>query len=191
MTKPANQVRTEPEKPTVPSDSTVASAKLAQLAADAIWDKKGFEVVALRVLEAVQYTDFIVICSATSDRHAVAIADNVDSHLHQHAGHHPASVEGRTYGRWILLDYGDIVVHVFHRPVREYYQLERLFLDAPRLPLDEPQWVRDLSPDALIEQSFNYGEELWSSAALDAPAIAAADQADDDQADDDAAPSAD
>lgn len=152
------------------------SARLAQKVADAIWDRKGFEVVALRVLEIVQYTDFIVICSATSDRHAIAVADNVEKMVHDDLGEHPTSVEGRTYGRWILLDYSDVVVHVFHKPVREYYQLERLFSDAPRLPLDEPAWVHEVSPDSLLQQAFDYGDELWSSAALSAEQLQNSDE---------------
>lgn len=151
------------------------SAVLAQKAADAIWDRKGFEVTALRVLEIVQYTDFLIICSATSDRHAIAIADNVEKTLHEALGETPSSIEGRTYGRWILLDYGDIVVHVFHKPVREYYQLERLFADAPRLTLDQPAWVQEISPDSLLQQAFDYGDELWSSAALSPEQLQASD----------------
>lgn len=141
-------------------------AALAQKAADAIWERKGFEVVAIRVQEIVQYTDYVVICSATSDRHAIAVADSVEEMLRRDYGEKPTSIEGRTYGRWVLLDYGDIVVHVFHKPVREYYQLERLFADAPRLGLVEPQWVQEVSPDSLLQQAFDYGDELWASAAL-------------------------
>ena len=149
------------------ADQLARAAHLAQRAADAIWDKKGFEVTVLRVRELVQYTDYLVICSATSDRHAVAIADNVEYVLRTELNEKPTGTEGRTYGRWVLLDYGDIVVHVFHRPVRDYYQLERLYHDAPRLGLTEPQWVHEVSPDALLEQSFDYGDELWSAANLD------------------------
>lgn len=163
------------------------AAVLAQRAADAIWDKKGFEVTVLRVREIVQYTDYMVICSATSDRHAVAIADNVEHVLRTEYSEKPSGMEGRTYGRWVLLDYGDIVVHVFHRPVREYYQLERLYLDAPRLSLTEPLWVREVSPDALLEQSFDYGDELWSNAAIDPNFEADDEEASDDEADSDQA----
>jgi ribosome-associated protein len=165
--------------PAVMPESTLErSAVLAQQVADAIWDKKGFEVVALRVAEIVQYTDFLVIASATSDRHAVAIADGVEEALAK-TGEKPSSVEGRTYGRWVLLDYGHVVVHIFHRPVRDYYQLERLFADAPRLALTEPQWIGEVSPDQLIEQSFDdYGHELQASAPLDESRL---DELDDDE----------
>ena len=188
MTVSATDIARSSDSDSATETSVDRSAKLAQKAAAAIWERKGFEVVALRVLEIVQYTDFIVICSATSDRHAVAIADSVEKMLREELGETPSGVEGRTYGRWILLDYCDIVVHVFQKSVRDYYQLERLFLDAPRLPLAEPQWVREISPDSLLQQAFDYGDELWSSAALsDAQLAEAADETSDAEATDDAA----
>jgi len=151
-------------------------------AAMAIWDKKGFEVVALRVREIVQYTDFLVIASATSDRHAAAIADHVEAMLFEKLGQKPIGVEGRTQGRWILIDYSDFVVHVFHRPVRDYYEIERLYADAPHVDLQEPAWVREISPDTMVEQAFDYGDELWA----DHPDQSLDDELDDDDSLDDA-----
>lgn len=148
---------------------------MADAAAVAIWELKGFDVVAMHVQPIVQYTDYLVIGSATSDRHAMAVADSVEEHLLKELGEKPLSIEGRTWGRWVLLDYGNIVVHIFQRPVRDYYQLERLYADAQRLPLQQPKWVEQLSPDQLIEESFDYGTELWSSAALDEQGVADAD----------------
>ncbi|MBI5611183.1 MAG: ribosome silencing factor [Deltaproteobacteria bacterium] len=158
------------------------SAEMARAAAVAIWDRKGFNVVAMRVLELAQYTDYLIVASATSDRHAIAIADNVEDHLQKTLGEKPISVEGRTWGRWVLLDYGNLVVHIFQRPVREYYQLERLYADAPRLHLEEPKWVAEVSPDQLIEESFDYAGELWSTAALPEGAV---DSMDDEESADD------
>lgn len=142
--------------PTLPTPPLVAKA------AEAIWDKKGFEVVALRIKEVAQYTDYLVVASATSDRHAVAIADSVEEAMRL-AGHKAIGVEGRQQGRWILLDFGDLVVHVFHRPVRDYYEIERLYVDAPRIQLDEPAWLKETSPDQLVEQAGDVGELLWQS----------------------------
>ncbi len=147
-----------------------------KVAALAIWDKKGFEVVALRVREIVQYTDFLIIASATSDRHAAAIADHVEAMLHEKLGQKPIGTEGRTQGRWVLLDYSDFVVHVFHRPVRDYYDIERLYGDAPHVDLEEPAWVKEISPDAMVEQGFDYGDQLW----MDAPDESLDDELDDD-----------
>jgi ribosome-associated protein len=75
-------------------------------------------------------TDFFIIASGTSDTHVRALADHVVQALGQ-AGRRPHHVEGVTAGRWALLDYVDFVVHIFHPAVREFYQLERLWADAP------------------------------------------------------------
>lgn len=153
--------------------ATPADAKEAQIlaeakaAVDAIWDKKGFEVAMLLVGPIVQYTDYMIIASATSDRHAMAIADNVEAHLLATHRSKPIGTEGRQTGRWIIIDYSDFVVHVFHRPVREYYQLDRLYGDAPRVPLEEPAWVRETTPDTILEQAQDYGDLLWEEAAVD------------------------
>ena len=139
----------------------------AKAAVAAIWDKKGFEVEMLQVGAIVQYTDYLIIASATSDRHAMAIADNVEAQLLKDHASKPIGTEGRQSGRWIIIDYSDFVVHVFHRPVREYYQLERLYGDAPRVPLEEPAWVRETTPDTILDQALDYGDLLWEDAAVD------------------------
>jgi ribosome-associated protein len=146
------------------SDPILDSAKAAVAA---IWDKKGFEVVMLRVKEVVQYTDYVIIASATSDRHAIAVADNVEETLIRDFKDKPIGSEGRNQGRWVLLDYADFIVHVFHRPVRDYYEIERLFADAPRVPLDEPAWVQEISPEALVEQVMDYGDVVWQDLPVD------------------------
>jgi ribosome-associated protein len=131
-------------------------------AAAAIWDKKGFDVTALRVREIVQYTDCLVIASATSDRHAVAIAQHVEDQLLKSRGQRPIGQEGMQHGRWIVVDYSDFVVHVFQRAVRSYYELDRLYADAPKLDLPEPAWVAETSPDSLEAQAMDVGELLWT-----------------------------
>lgn len=136
-------------------DSTEYSRKLALTVATAIWEKKGFDVVVLRVKEIVQYTDFMVIASARNERQAMAIADNVEDEVRKQLNQKPIGEEGRRAGRWVLIDFGDIVVHVFHRPVRAYYELERLFADAPRLPLEEPAWVHEIGPDDAEGETYN------------------------------------
>jgi ribosome-associated protein len=156
-----------PTKPTILDNNQLdlgaelPSADMVRVAATAIWDKKGFDVVAMRVREIVQYSDYLVICSASSDRQTVSIADEVEDAMWKQRKLKPVGTEGRAQGRWVLLDFGDIVVHVFHRPVREYYQLERLYADAPRLLLQEPAWLAELSPDALLEQEFQAADARW------------------------------
>jgi len=151
-----------------------ADPVVAQAIADAIWDKKGFEVVALEVTEIVGYTDLMVICSASSVRHASALADGVIDALR--SGHNLRAIgkEGNRDGRWVLLDYGDFVVHVFHGPVREYYELDRLYADAPRIELQEPEWLAQAERDRLyatasdwVEHDEAAGDLSWDGSASD------------------------
>jgi ribosome-associated protein len=82
-------------------------------------------------------TDFFLIASGDSDVHVRAISDNVLKGLSSE-GTKPAGIEGQRAARWVLLDYIDMVIHLFHPAVREFYQLERLWGDAPMLLLEEP-----------------------------------------------------
>lgn len=100
-------------------------------AAAAIDDKKGLDVVLLDVSELLVVTDVFVIASGTSNRHVRTLADDAEGMLKEKLGRRPLRREGREYMRWILLDYGDMVVHVFDQETRDYYQLERLWADAP------------------------------------------------------------
>lgn|GEM_PF-244934 len=111
---------------------------LALLAAEAGLGKKALGVEIIDVAGQVDYADFLVVMTGTSDRHCVALADNVDQVLSQ-AGHHPLSVEGKR--EWILLDFFDIVVHVFSEGARDLYDLSGLWMDASRVavPVREPE----------------------------------------------------
>ena len=93
---------------------------------------KGQDMLALDVRDVNDATDFFVIATGTSDAHVRGIADAVIEALRQ-AGQRPHHVEGLTVGRWVLLDYVDFVIHVFHPESRAFYQLERLWSDAPEL----------------------------------------------------------
>lgn len=106
--------------------------------ADAALERNARDVVILDLRGLSDATDFFVIASGDSDVHTRSIAENVQERLEE-AGETPSGVEGEGAGRWILLDYFDIVVHVFLPRVREFYQLEKLWGDAPRAVLqDEP-----------------------------------------------------
>jgi ribosome-associated protein len=111
-----------------PLDTEPLARDIAAVAANA----KAMDIEVLRVLELVEYTDWFVICSARSDRHARAIYDLIWDELALE-GNKPMSSEGVEAGQWILADYGSVVVHIFYEPVREFYSLERLWADAPRL----------------------------------------------------------
>ena len=103
-----------------------------RVAMEAIDGLKGQDLVALDLRDVSDATDFFVIATGTSDAHVRGIADAVIEALRQ-AGQRPHHVEGLTVGRWVLLDYVDFVIHVFHPESRAFYQLERLWSDAPEL----------------------------------------------------------
>jgi len=107
---------------------------LVQLVAEAAWARKARDIVAFDVRKTIFYTDVMVVCTGTSDRHVRAVAEAMDAAAAE-AGRPAPTTEGRTHGRWILQDFGAVTVHVFHEFLRDLYDLERLFGDAPRLPL--------------------------------------------------------
>lgn len=109
-----------------------ASEVLVDLALSAADDLKARDMVALDLRGLNDATDWFVIASGTSDAHVRGIAQSVQDRLTQ-AGFKAHHVEGMTQGRWVLLDFVDIVVHLFHPEARAFYQLERLWNDAPRL----------------------------------------------------------
>lgn len=90
----------------------------------------------LDISELLVVTDVFVIASGTSNRHVRSLADDVEGKLKAEMGRMPLRREGREYSRWVLLDYGDMVVHVFDQETRDYYQLERLWADAPVLEFE-------------------------------------------------------
>jgi ribosome-associated protein len=108
--------------------------ELATAAATAAEDKLATDVMALDVSEQLVITDVFLLASAPNDRQVKAIVDAIEESLLQ-MGAKPVRREGTREGRWVLLDYVDIVVHVQHAEEREYYSLERLWRDCPVLPL--------------------------------------------------------
>jgi ribosome-associated protein len=99
-------------------------------AVTAIEDRKGARIAVLDLRGVNDATDFFVIASGTSDAHVRGLSDAVVDRLEEQ-GLRPHHVEGATAGRWVLLDYVDFVVHLFHPEARDFYQLERLWHDAP------------------------------------------------------------
>ncbi|MEW6269672.1 MAG: ribosome silencing factor [Thermodesulfobacteriota bacterium] len=106
----------------------------AVLCAEAALDKKGADLVLLDVREHTSIADYFVIVSGRSDTQVRAIAEHVEE-VCRKAGYRPLAVEGLRHGQWVLLDFGDVVVHVFYAPVRDFYDLERLWAQAPRRAL--------------------------------------------------------
>ena len=105
--------------------------------ARAALDKKAVDLVVLDVGGLTSIADYLVICTGRSDRQVQAIAQAVDEELRKQ-GSRPIAIEGMTRGQWVLIDFTDVIVHVFYKPVREFYDLERLWEHAPRVQLPEP-----------------------------------------------------
>lgn len=111
--------------------------EIALLAASAAADKKAEDLVVLDVASTLVITSFFVIATGRSDRQVRTIADEVADALREGAGVKPIGREGEREGRWVLLDFGEVVVHVFQPDEREFYRLEKLWSDAPRVPLPD------------------------------------------------------
>ena len=119
------------------SDVLPASKDVAIAAARASSDKQADDVVILDVHELIVITDFFVICSAGTRRQAKTVIESVEERLQARLGVRPARREGEADAGWWLLDYIDVVVHVFGTEERSYYDLERLWRDAPRVGWNE------------------------------------------------------
>ena len=117
---------------------TDRARQLVESAALAAADKLAQDVVAIDVSERLPLTDCFVIASAPNERQVQAVVDNVEEKLRA-LDAKPVRREGTQEARWVLLDFGDLVVHVFHQEDRAYYSLERLWKDCPVLPIELPQ----------------------------------------------------
>ncbi len=112
------------------------SHELARLAGKFALDKLATDVVILDLRELTSVTDFFVICSGSADIHVKAIAENIKDGMTDQ-DQKPWHIEGAGFGSWILMDFVDVVVHVFLKEKRDYYALERLWGDAPVEKLEE------------------------------------------------------
>jgi len=109
---------------------------LVRSAASAAAEKKATDVMALRVAELLVVTDYFLLATGASDRQVASIADSMEDALRE-CGVKPIGREGEREAKWVLLDYGDFVLHVFQPAEREFYRLEKLWSDAPRLELSD------------------------------------------------------
>lgn len=121
-----------------PTEASFSSRALAEEIAQAAWEKKalGLKVLDMRPLQL--YTDFLVICSGNTERQVLAIADAIEQTLKE-GGRRPLGFEGRRAGRWVVMDYGDVVVHVFVEPERDVYGLESMWNDVSALDIEAPE----------------------------------------------------
>jgi len=116
---------TEPERVEIPADAAELAHRIVEIASD----KKGNDIVMLRMAELTTMADFFVICSGRSDRQVQALAGAIVNELRDD-GIRPRGTEGRQSARWVLLDFGSVIVHVFAPEEREFYGLERLWNNA-------------------------------------------------------------
>ncbi|MBQ3359440.1 MULTISPECIES: ribosome silencing factor [Microbacterium] len=113
---------------------------MLQIAAAAAVSKGGEDLVALNVSEPLPLVDIFLLVTGNSERNVAAIADEIEDRLIAE-GHKRVRREGRAESRWVLMDFGDLIVHVFHQEERVYYGLERLWKDCPVVPIDLPEPV--------------------------------------------------
>jgi ribosome-associated protein len=111
--------------------------ELARVAARAAADKKAEDTIILEVGSVLAITDAFVITSAPNERLVRTIADEIEARIKEVGGPGPLRIEGLSEAQWVLLDYGDFVVHIFLNEVRRYYDLERLWADAPVIDWDD------------------------------------------------------
>jgi ribosome-associated protein len=110
----------------------LSSDNLLEQYLQVLLSKKVVDPIILNVRELTSYADTFIICSGRSNRQVIAIADHVQQSLKKQ-GIKPISVVGKKEGQWVLMDYGDIIIHIFYDSVRRFYDLEGLWVDAPRL----------------------------------------------------------
>ena len=108
---------------------------------EAVTQKKALNLVVLDVGNLTSIADVFIICSGRSNRQVNAIAEAIVDHLKKHKIR-PLSVEGTGEGHWVLLDYGDVIIHVFYEPVREFFDLEGLWVDAKRIEIPAPKKLK-------------------------------------------------
>jgi ribosome-associated protein len=123
---------------------SLSPERLATAIAAHAADKKASDIVVLDLREVAGYTDFFVICSGNTDRQTKAIHDGIQLGLKQQDGLLPRRVEGVGESRWILMDYLDVVVHIFTPDTRGFYRLESLWGDVPRRELDPETLLAEL-----------------------------------------------
>ena len=133
----ASTLRGDAERVRRLTDPHPVARTRAGVAADAALAKKGFDVAILDVGEVLAIIDVFVLVSASNVRQVRTIVGEVERLLTEHDDSKPISMEGLGDASWVLMDYGDVVVHVFLEETRAYYDLDRLWADVPHLPVEE------------------------------------------------------
>ena len=126
------------------ADDGEAGRHLALAIAEAGLDKKALHAEVIDVRGKVDYASYVVIMSGRSERQVNAIAGGIEEKLKKDLGQRCLGVEGLPQGSWVLMDFGDVIVHIFHEDTRGYYDLESLWIDAARVGLDQPDSAEGL-----------------------------------------------
>ncbi len=129
------------------------SLQIAQVAAVAADDKKASDICVLDLTGKTDVCDYFVICTGSNNRQVDAIVDEIREKVSKNFGLSPLSCEGREGLRWVLVDYGAVVVHVFTPEMRDFYRLERLWGDAPRVELNLEGAIDEAGVEYEIEPS--------------------------------------
>jgi ribosome-associated protein len=131
--RPASRAKKAEPAPEAPARKDPPSKRIALAIAEAALDKKAVNVQIIDVYGKVDYADYLVVMSGRSDRQVSALARGIAEGVEQSTGERCAGIEGLPEGSWVLMDFGDVVVHIFHDDVRGYYDLESLWIDAGRV----------------------------------------------------------
>lgn len=119
------------EQGTTLPETVDGSLLLACLAAQAADDKQGIDTIVLNVVDVLAITELFVVTSANNSSQVRTIANEVTARIREHLGLSPLHSEGISEQQWVLLDYGDVVVHIFSESTRQFYEIERLYTDVP------------------------------------------------------------
>jgi ribosome-associated protein len=119
------------------ADSTNSGLELAQRTVALAQDKKALDPVILDLRKISSIADYLVICSAQSEPQLKAIANGVEKGLKEEMGRRPLAVDGFPTSQWIVIDYGEVMLHIFHEQKRPVYALEDLWSDAPQVPIED------------------------------------------------------
>ncbi len=131
-----------PGQASAPSQAILEGAALAEAIGAYAADKKAIGLLELDLRGVLGYTDYFIICSGNTERQSKAIHDGIHQGMKDDHGILPRRVEGASEARWILMDYLDVVVHIFTPEARDYYRLEQLWGEAPRREIGEPAAAR-------------------------------------------------
>lgn len=142
MEEPSRNV-TPPSPQTRPAHLRDAK-EMALAIARAAWSKNAYKTKILDISRIADFAEVFLIFSGRSDRHVKAISEAIEAEMEK-LGVRPLGVEGRRASTWILMDYGDVIVHIFEKHTREFYDLERLWADAEEVEVTEPPWVQDFA----------------------------------------------